>query len=168
MLDLKQGECRGWNMKVAEQRFFFQGFKQVRNIVCIAYAVVWSSKPEQGSKCNIPYLKVPLEAFFFRHFSSKQKSFHLLARELRDECSASISVEIISFERLQQGSYEKLNPGIFLQKYVQANVSQVATMMAVWKIITMFRSSNWNFSSPHYVRYFVPQRLQKFTFCFAK
>ena len=73
MLDLKQGECRGWNMKVAEQRFFFQGFKQVRNIVYIAYAVVWSSKPEQGSKYNIPYLKVPLEAFFPTFFEQTKK-----------------------------------------------------------------------------------------------
>ena len=75
MLDLKQGECRGWNMKVAEQRFFFHGFKQVRNTVYIAYAVVWSSKPEQGSKYNIPYLKVPLEAFFSDIFRANKKVF---------------------------------------------------------------------------------------------
>ena len=36
-------------------------------------------------------------------------------------------------------------------------------MMTLWKIITVFRSSSWNFSSPHYVTYFVRQRLQKFT-----
>ena len=39
-----------------------------------------------------------------------------------------ISVEIICFERLQQKSYEKLNSGIFLQKYWQPNASQVATI----------------------------------------
>ena len=43
-----------------------------------------------------------------------------------------------------------------------ASVSKVATMMAVWKIITVFCSSNWNFSFPHYVTCFVCQRLQKF------
>ena len=119
--------------------------------------------PEQGNKYNILHIKVSLEAIFLWNDSSKQKSFHLWARELHDECSASISVEIICFEHLQQGSYEKLNPGIFLQEYVQPNASQVATMMALWKIITVFRSSSWNFSSPHYVTYFVRQRLQKFT-----
>ena len=76
------------------------------------------------------------------HDSSKQKSFHLSGRELHDECSASISVKIICFEHLQQGSYEKLSPGIFLQEYVQPNASQVATMMALWKIITVLSSSS--------------------------
>ena len=56
--------------------------------------------------------------------------------------SASISVEIICFEHLQQGSFEKLNPGIFLQEYIQPNASQVATMMALWKMNTVFRSSS--------------------------
>ena len=118
---------------------------------------------EQGNKYNIPHLKVSLETIFFRNDSSKQKSFHLSARELRDECSASISVEIICFEHWQEGSYDKLNPGIFLQGYVQPNASQVTTMMALWKIITVFRSSSWNLPSPHYVTYFVRQTLQKFT-----
>ena len=35
-------------------------------------------------------------------------------------------------------------------------------MMALWKISTVLHSSSWNFSSPHYVTYFVCQRLQKF------
>ena len=39
-----------------------------------------------------------------------------------------ISVDIIFFEHLQQKSYEKLNSGIFLQKYLQPNASQVATI----------------------------------------
>ena len=60
-----------------------------------------------------------------------------MARELHDECSASISVEIICFDYLQQGSCEKLKPEIFLQEHVQPNASQVATMMAFWKIITV-------------------------------
>ena len=29
MLDLKQGECKSWNIKVAEQRFFIQGLMNV-------------------------------------------------------------------------------------------------------------------------------------------
>ena len=69
--------------------------------------------PEQGNKYNIPHLKVSLEAIFFRNDLSKQKSFHLSTRQLHDEYSTSISVEIIWFEHLQQGSYEKLNPGYF-------------------------------------------------------
>ena len=32
-----------------------------------------------------------------------------------------------------------------------------------WKIITVFCSSSWNFSSPHYVTCFIRQSLQKFT-----
>ena len=52
-----------------------------------------------------------------------------------EECSPSISIEIICFEHLQQGSYEQVNPGIFLQEYVQLNASQVAIMMAFWKIM---------------------------------
>ena len=116
--------------------------------------------PEHGNNYNIPHLKVSLEAIFPKWFE-QQKSFHLSARELRDECSASISVKIICFEHLQQGSYKKLNPVIFLQDYVQLNALQVATMMALWKTITVFRSSSWNFSShitPH-----ICERLQKFT-----
>ena len=118
---------------------------------------------EQGNKYNIFHIKVSLEAIFFRNNSSKQKSFHLSAKELHDECSPSISVEIICFEHLQQVPYEKLNPGIFLQEYIQPNTSHVATMMALWKTITVLRSSSWNFSSPHYVTYFVCQSRQKFT-----
>ena len=100
---------------------------------------------------------------FFRNDSSTQKSLPLSARELHDECSASISVKIIWFEHLQQRSYEKPNPGIISQKYVQPNASQVATMMALKKMIIVFRSSSWNFLSPHDVTYFVRQSLQKCT-----
>ena len=82
---------------------------------------------------------------FFRNDSSKRKRFHLSAKKLHDECSASVSVE------LQQGSYEKLNLGIFLQDYVQPN----ANTMSLWKIITVFRSLIWSFLSPHYVTCFL-------------
>ena len=91
---------------------------------------------------------------FFWNDSSKQKRFYLSARELHDKCSASVSVEIISFEHLQQGSYEKLNLEIFLQDYLQPNASQVPTMMSLWKMITVFRSLIWNFLSPYYVTCF--------------
>ena len=94
--------------------------------------------------------------------SSKQKSLHLSARELHNECSASISLKIICFGQLQHRPYEKFHPGIFLQEYVQPNAPQVATMMALWKVITVFPSSSWNVSSPHYVTCFLHQNLQKF------
>ena len=118
--------------------------------------------PEQGNKYNILHIKDLLEAIFFRNVLSKQISFNLSAKELHDKRSASISFEIIPFEHLQQVSYEKLNRRIFLQEYVQPNTSQIATMIALWKIITVFRSSSWNFSSPHYLKYFVCQSVQKF------
>ena len=62
--------------------------------------------------------------------------------ELPDEFTASISVKIICSQHLQQVSDEKLNPGTFLQEYVQLNSPQVAIMMALWEIITAFRSSS--------------------------
>ena len=79
---------------------------------------------------------------FFRNDSSKRKRFHLSAKKLHDKCSASVSVE------LQQGSYEKLNVGIFLQDYLQRNASQVPNMMCLWKMITVLRSLILN-SYPH-------------------
>ena len=107
--------------------------------------------PEQGNKYNILHIKVSLETIFLRNNSSKQKSFLLSARELHDECSASISVEIICLEHLQQLSYEKLNPGMDIFARVHgANLQPVTTMMALWKTTTVFRSSSWNFSFPHY------------------
>ena len=156
MLDLKHGECKSWNMKVAKQRLFIKGLKQVRNIV---YAGTGASKKDH---LRIAWAgkQIQYSPHFFRNDSSKQKSFHLSPRELHDECSTSISVEIIWFEHLHPGSYEKLNPGIFSQKYVQPNALQVTIMMVLWKMI-MFRSSSWNFSSPHDVTYFVRQSLQK-------
>ena len=49
---------RGWSRW---EILSIQGLKPVRKI---AYANVWSSKPEQGNKYNVPHLKVSLEAFF--------------------------------------------------------------------------------------------------------
>ena len=117
---------------------------RTRTRACTQYFKPW---PEQGNKYNILHIKVSLEAIFLRNYLSKQKSFHLSARELHNECSAFISVKIICFEHLQQISYEKLKSGIFLWEYVQPNASQVATMMALWKVITVLRSLSWNFSS---------------------
>ena len=58
---------------------------------------------------------------FFPKLFEQTKKFYLSAKGLHGECSASISVKTICFEHLQQGSYEKLNLGIFLQEYVQAS-----------------------------------------------
>ena len=79
-------------------------------------------------------------SIFFRNNSSKQKKIYLSARELHDECSTSVSVETICFEYLQQGSYRKVYFEIFLQDYLQPNALQVAIMMSLWKMITVFRS----------------------------
>ena len=54
-----------------------------------------------------------------------------------------------SFWAFAAGILWKLNPMIFLQEYIQPNVLQVATTMILWKMITVFRSSSCNFSSPH-------------------
>ena len=65
MLDLKQGEYKSWNIKVAEQRLFIQGLKLVSIIV---YAEIEASKkdclckdlrimPEQGNKYNVLHTK---------------------------------------------------------------------------------------------------------------
>ena len=157
MLDLKHGESKSWNMKVAKQKLFIKGLKQVRSIV---YAGTGASKKDH---LRIAWAgkQIQYSPHFFQNDSSKQKSFHLSRRELHDKCPTSISVEIIWFEHLHPGSYEKLNPGIFSQKYVQPNALQVAIMMVLWKMIIVFRSSSWNFSFPHDAIYFVRQSLQK-------
>ena len=56
----------------------------------------------------------------------------------------------------------KRNPGLFLQEYVHPNASQAATMIALWKIMTVLHSSSWNFLSSHYVTCFFCQSLQIF------
>ena len=51
----------------------------------------------------------------------------------------------------------------FLQEYVQSDASHVKTLMTLWKRITIFRSSSWYFSSPHYVKCFICRSPQTFT-----
>ena len=98
-----------------------QGLKSVRKIV---YAKVhrWS-KDCLSRETNAVFPTLRSRTNSFRNDSSKQKIFHLLAWKLRDECPAFVSVEIICFEHLQQGSYEKLNLWIFLQDYLRPNTS---------------------------------------------
>ena len=47
MLDLKQGECESWNIKVAGDRLFIQGLKQLKNIV---YAGIEAGKKDSICK----------------------------------------------------------------------------------------------------------------------
>ena len=170
MPDLKQGECESWDIKVAEQGLFFQGLKQVSNIVyaeteaskkdCLYkdLSIAWTGKQIQYS----PRQGLARSNFFMKWF--KQTKFSSFGKgTARWMFCAPISVEIICFEHLQQVSYEIFNPDTFLQEYVQPNASQVVTMTTLWKIITVFHSSSWNFSSQHYVTYFICQSLQKFT-----
>ena len=169
MQELKYKSCRDCNDC---KDFLFRDWKQARYIV---YAGIEASKkdclckdlriisglPGQGNKYNIPYFKVLLEAIFSEMVWANKKVFIFQ----QGNCMMNIlhpSVKIICFEHLQQGSYEKLNPVIFFQEYIQPDALHVANMIAFWKIITVFCSSNWNFSSPHNVTYFVHQRLQKF------
>ena len=77
---------------------------------------------------------------------------------LHPSLSKSFALCICNRDRMKNSTL-----GFFLQEYIQPNASQVAIMMALWKIVTVFRSSSWNCSSPHYVTYFIRQRLQKFT-----
>ena len=74
---------------------------------------------------------------------------------LHSSLSKSFALSICSRDPMKNSTLE-----YFFQGYVQPNAPQVATMIAVWKIIIVFRSSSWNFSSPHYVTYFVRQYLQ--------
>ena len=64
------------------------------------------------------------------------------------------------FSALAAGILSKLNHGLFLREFVQPNAAQVATMMTLWKMTTVFRSSSWNFLSLHYVTYFTRWILQ--------
>ena len=96
MLDLKQGVCKSWNIKVAEQRLFIQRLKQVRSMV---YAGIETSKrdcqckclrivqglPEPGNKYNNAHLKVSLEGAFSEVTQGNKKVFVFLD----NECSAS-------------------------------------------------------------------------------
>ena len=76
MLDLKHGECKSWNMKVAKQRLFIKGLKQVRNIV---YAGTGASKKDH---LRIAWAgkQIQYSPHFFRNDSSKQKKFSSFAK----------------------------------------------------------------------------------------
>ena len=64
------------------------------------------------------------------------------------------------FSALATGILWKLNPGLFLREFVQPNAVQVATMMTLWKMTTVFRTLSWNFLYRHYVTHFIRQILQ--------
>ena len=119
------------------------GLKQVGKIVCI------------GVKTNKKMVYAGFEAGRMWELK-KLQSKDCLSRE----CSVSISVEIICFEHLQQWSYENSTLSYFC-KSIYSRL-QIATMMALWKMITVFQSSSWNFST-HIVKYFIHQSLQIFT-----
>ena len=65
--------------------------------------------PEQQNKCNIPHLNISLESIFSKMIRTNENVFIGPAREMRDECSLFINVEVICFACLQQESYE-MNP----------------------------------------------------------
>ena len=64
------------------------------------------------------------------------------------------------FSVLAAGIMWKLSPELFLWESLQPKPAQVATMMTVWKMTTVFGSSRRNFLSLHYVTYFNGQILQ--------
>ena len=145
------GRMRELKYKSCWAKIIYAGIEAgKKNCLCKGLRIV-QGLPEQGNKYNIGHLKVSLEAIFFSEMIRSNKKVFIFRQGncTINVLSASISVEIIYFKHLQQGSYEKLNGGIFLQECVQPNASQVAIMVALWKIITVFHSSSWNFSSPH-------------------
>ena len=95
---------------------------------------------------------------------SKQKRFHLSARErhvLMNVLHPSL-LKSFALRAFAAGILWKTEPWDFLHDYLQPNASHVQPL-SFWKMITVFRSSNWNFSSPHYVTCFICQSLQIFT-----
>ena len=86
-----------------------------------------------------------LEAIFFEMVCTNIKVFIL--------CRSNL------FSALTEGILWKLNPGLFLWEFVQPNKVQVATMMTLSKMITVFRSS-WNFLSLHYITHFIRRIFQ--------
>ena len=62
---------------------------------------------------------------------------------------------IILFSALVAGILWKVNSRLFLWEFVQPNTVQVATMITLCKMATVFSSSSWTFSSLHCVRYFI-------------
>ena len=87
-------------------------------------------------------------SIFSRNNSSKQKKIHLSAREMHDECSTSVSVEIICFEHLQQGSYGKVNFEIFLQDCLQSNALKLQSwcLFGRWLLCSVLE---FEISHPH-------------------
>ena len=89
---------------------------------------------------------------------SKQKRFHLSARErhvLMNVLHPSL-LKSFALRAFAAGILWKTEPWDFLHDYLQPNASHVQPL-SFWKMITVFRSSNWNFSSPHYVTFYLPK-----------
>ena len=63
----------------------------------------------------------------FQNDSNKQKSFHLLIRDLHDECSISMSVEVIC--NLHKESFEKTYMGYF---YASSNSRMQRRLQPWW------------------------------------
>ena len=118
--------------------------------------------PEQGSRCNIPYLKVSLEAIFSKMNQAKKKAFIFQQGNCKINVLHSCMLKSFALSICSRDPMKNSTQGYFLQEYLQPNKLQVATIMVLWKMITVFCSSSWNFSSPHYVACFVCQSLQIF------
>ena len=102
--------------------------------------------PEQGSKCNIPYLKVSLEAIFSKMNQAKKKAFIFQQGNCKINVLHSCMLKSFALSICSRDPMKNSTQGDFLQEYLQP----------------VFCSSSWNFSSPHYVACFVCQSLQIF------
>ena len=102
--------------------------------------------PEQGSKCNIPYLKVSLEAIFSKMNQAKKKAFIFQQGNCKINVLHSCMLKSFALSICSRDPMKNSTQGYFLQEYLQP----------------VFCSSSWNFSSPHYVACFVCQSLQIF------
>ena len=102
--------------------------------------------PEQGSKCNIPYLKVSLEAIFSKMNQAKKKAFIFQQGNCKINVLHSCMLKSFALSICSKDPMKNSTQGYFLQEYLQP----------------VFCSSSWNFSSPHYVACFVCQSLQIF------
>ena len=102
--------------------------------------------PEQGSRCNIPYLKVSLEAIFSKMNQAKKKAFIFQQGNCKINVLHSCMLKSFALSICSRDPMKNSTQGYFLQEYLQP----------------VFCSSSWNFSSPHYVACFVCQSLQIF------
>ena len=102
--------------------------------------------PEQGSKCNIPNLKVSLEAIFSKMNQAKKKAFIFQQGNCKINVLHSCMLKSFALSICSRDPMKNSTQGYFLQEYLQP----------------VFCSSSWNFSSPHYVACFVCQSLQIF------